>query len=129
MSQIRLENIVKRYEDGFVAVRNANLTIDDGEFMVLVGPSGCGKSTTLRMIAGLEEVSEGNVFVGDQRVNDLEPGDRDIAMVFQNYALYPHMTVRSNMGFGLRMRGVDKSEIEARVNMAAEVLSLGALLD
>ena len=101
MSQIRLENIVKRYEDGFVAVRNANLTIDDGEFMVLVGPSGCGKSTTLRMIAGLEEVSEGNVFVGDQRVNDLEPGDRDIAMVFQNYALYPHMTVRSNMGFGL----------------------------
>ena len=129
MSQIRLENIVKRYEDGFVAVRNANLTIDDGEFMVLVGPSGCGKSTTLRMIAGLEEVSEGNVFVGDQRVNDLEPGDRDIAMVFQNYALYPHMTVRSNMGFGLRMRGVDKSEIEARVNLAAEILSLGALLD
>ena len=80
------------------------------------------------MIAGLEEVSEGNVYVGDQRVNDLEPGDRDIAMVFQNYALYPHMTVRSNMGFGLRMRGVDKSEIDTRVNMAAEILSLGALL-
>ena len=86
MSQIRLENIVKRYEDGFLAVQNANLTINDGEFMVLVGPSGCGKSTTLRMIAGLEEVSDGSIFVGDQCVNDLEPGDRDIAMVFQNYA-------------------------------------------
>ena len=129
MSQIRLENIVKRYEDGFVAVQNANLTIDDGEFMVLVGPSGCGKSTTLRMIAGLEEVSEGNIFVGDKCVNHLEPGDRDIAMVFQNYALYPHMTVRSNMGFGLKMRGIDKGEIEKRVNMAADILSLGALLD
>ena len=129
MSQIRLENIVKRYEDGFLAVRNANLTINDGEFMVLVGPSGCGKSTTLRMIAGLEEVSDGSIFVGDQCVNDLEPGDRDIAMVFQNYALYPHMTVRSNMGFGLKMRGIEKAEIDKRVNMAAEILSLGTLLD
>lgn len=129
MSQIRLQNIVKRYEDGFVAVKDANLTIEDGEFMVLVGPSGCGKSTTLRMIAGLEEVSEGNIFVGDQRVNDLEPGDRDIAMVFQNYALYPHMTVRANMGFGLRMRGLEKHVIDERVKLAADVLSLGDLLD
>ncbi len=129
MSQIQLENIVKRYEDGFVAVKDANLTIEDGEFMVLVGPSGCGKSTTLRMIAGLEEVTEGNILVGEKRVNDLEPGDRDIAMVFQNYALYPHMTVRANMGFGLRMRGIDKSEIEQRVNMAAEILSLQTLLE
>ncbi|MBC20137.1 MAG: sugar ABC transporter ATP-binding protein [Planctomycetaceae bacterium] len=129
MSEIRLTNIIKRYEDGFVAVKNAQLEIHDGEFMVLVGPSGCGKSTTLRMIAGLEEVSEGDIFVGDQRVNDLEPGDRDIAMVFQNYALYPHMTVRANMGFGLRMRGVDKNEIDHRVNMAAKILSLENLLD
>lgn len=129
MSQIRLENVVKHYDDGFVAVQNANLVIEDGEFMVLVGPSGCGKSTTLRMIAGLEVVTEGNIYIGDKCVNDLEPGNRDIAMVFQNYALYPHMTVRSNMGFGLKMRGVDKTTIDQRVNVAADILSLGDLLE
>ena len=129
MAQIRLNNLVKRYENGFEAVKNANLEIADGEFLVLVGPSGCGKSTTLRMIAGLEEVTSGDIVVGETRVNDLEPGDRDIAMVFQNYALYPHMTVRKNMSFGLRMRKTPKSEIEQRVNEAAEVLSLEPLLD
>ena len=129
MAEIRLENLVKRYENGFEAVKNANLEITDGEFLVLVGPSGCGKSTTLRMIAGLEEVSSGDIFVGDTRVNDLEPGDRDIAMVFQNYALYPHMTVRENMSFGLRMRKTPKAEIEQRVADAAEILSLESLLD
>lgn len=129
MAEIRLENIVKRYEDGFVAVKRANLDIKDGEFLVLVGPSGCGKSTTLRMIAGLEEVSEGDIYVDQRRVNDLEPGMRDIAMVFQNYALYPHMTVRENMSFGLRMRKENRAEIERRVAEAAEILSIEPLLD
>ncbi len=129
MAAIRLENIVKRYEDGFVAVKQASLAIRDGEFMVLVGPSGCGKSTTLRMIAGLEEVSEGDIFVGEKRINDLEPGDRDIAMVFQYYALYPLMTVRQNMSFGLRMRKEKREEIERRVGEAAEILSIEPLLD
>ncbi len=129
MAQIRLQNLVKRYENGFEAVRKANLEITDGEFLVLVGPSGCGKSTTLRMIAGLEEVTSGDIFVGDKRINDLEPGDRDIAMVFQNYALYPHMTVRQNMSFGLKMRKTPKAEIERLVNEAAQILSLESLLD
>ena len=129
MGTIRLEHVFKRYDDGYVAVSDANLTIEDGEFLVLVGPSGCGKSTTLRMIAGLESISEGDVYIDGERVNDREPGDRDIAMVFQNYALYPHMTVRANMGFGLRMRGVDKSTIDQRVEAAAETLSLRELLD
>ncbi len=129
MAQIRLSNLCKRYENGFVAVDHINLEIADGEFLVLVGPSGCGKSTTLRMIAGLEEVSSGDIFVGDQRINDLEPGDRDIAMVFQNYALYPHMTVRENMSFGLRMRKTPKAEIEKRVAAATQILSLESLLD
>ena len=129
MAEIRLNNLVKRYENGFEAVKNANLEIADGEFLVLVGPSGCGKSTTLRMIAGLEEVTSGDILVGDTRVNDLEPGDRDIAMVFQNYALYPHMTVRENMSFGLRMRKTAKAEIEQRVAEAAQVLALEPLLD
>ena len=129
MAEIRLENIVKRYDNGHVAVSNACLHVQDGEFLVLVGPSGCGKSTTLRMIAGLEEVTEGDLLIGDKRVNDLEPGDRDIAMVFQNYALYPHMTVRDNMSFGLRMRKESKAVIEERVDEAAKILSIESLLD
>lgn len=129
MAGICLNNVVKRYENGHVAVENASLQINDGEFLVLVGPSGCGKSTTLRMIAGLEEVSSGDIFIGDRRVNDLEPGDRDIAMVFQNYALYPHMSVRQNMSFGLRMRKEPKQLIDDRVNEAARILTIESLLD
>ncbi len=129
MAEIRLENIAKRYDNGVVAVRNANLQVADGEFLVLVGPSGCGKSTLLRMVAGLEAVTEGNIYIGDRRVNDLEPGDRDIAMVFQNYALYPHMSVRKNMSFGLRMRKTPKAEIDQRVAQAAQILSIESLLD
>jgi len=129
MAKIQLSNVTKRYENGFVAVKNVSFEIRDGEFMVLVGPSGCGKSTTLRMIAGLEEVTDGDLFVGERRVNDLEPGDRDIAMVFQNYALYPHMSVRQNMSFGLKMRREPKKIIEQRVNEAAGILSIESLLD
>ena len=129
MAEIELKNVSKHYENGHVAVDNANLSIRDGEFLVLVGPSGCGKSTTLRMIAGLEQVTGGDVFIGDRRVNDVEPGDRDIAMVFQNYALYPHMTVRENLSFGLRMRKTPKAEIAARVKNASEILSIESLLD
>lgn len=129
MARIQISDVTKQYDNGFVAVKNVSFEIHDGEFMVLVGPSGCGKSTTLRMIAGLEEINEGDLFIGDQRVNDLEPGDRDIAMVFQNYALYPHMSVRQNMSFGLKMRRESKSVIEQRVNEAAEILSIGTLLD
>ena len=129
MAEIRLNQLSKCYENGFEAVKNSNLQIADGEFLVLVGPSGCGKSTTLRMIAGLEEVTSGDIFVGDTRVNDLEPGDRDIAMVFQNYALYPHMTVRQNMSFGLKMRKTPKDEIIRRVADAAQILSLESMLD
>jgi multiple sugar transport system ATP-binding protein len=129
MANIRLVNLCKKYDNGFVAVSNANLEIEDGEFMVLVGPSGCGKSTTLRMIAGLEEVSSGEIYLGDRLINKLEPGDRDIAMVFQNYALYPHMTIRDNLSFGLRMRRTPKAEITKRVAEVAEILSLNSLLD
>ncbi|MEM7453936.1 MAG: sn-glycerol-3-phosphate ABC transporter ATP-binding protein UgpC [Planctomycetota bacterium] len=129
MAEIRLNKLVKRYENGFEAVKGIDLQIEDGEFLVLVGPSGCGKSTTLRMIAGLEEVSAGEIYIGDRKVNDLEPGDRDIAMVFQNYALYPHMTVRQNMSFGLKMRKTPKAEIEQRVAQAAEILTITDLLD
>src|SRR6185295_1429465 len=111
------------------AVDKLNLEIGDGEFMVLVGPSGCGKSTSLRMLAGLEEVSEGKIMIGDRDVTHLPPKDRDIAMVFQNYALYPHMTVADNMGFALKMAGVDKAERERRVREAAELLGLAELLD
>src|SRR5918998_924685 len=103
MAEIQFQDITKRYPDGFEAVKHMNLEIQDGEFMILVGPSGCGKSTALRMVAGLEDISEGDLLIGGQRVNDLEPRDRDIAMVFQNYALYPHMTVRENMGFALKL--------------------------
>lgn len=129
MASVTLNNINKIYPGGFQAVRDVNVEIGDGEFVVLVGPSGCGKSTTLRMIAGLEEISSGDIAIGDRVVNDIAPGDRDIAMVFQNYALYPHMTVRQNMGFGLKMRRTPKQEIAQRVDEAAKMLSIESLLD
>ena len=112
MADVKLKNIVKKYPNGFVAVKNFNLEIEDKEFIIFVGPSGCGKSTTLRMIAGLEENSSGELWIGDKLVNDVEPKDRDIAMVFQNYALYPHMTVYDNMAFGLKLRKVAKDDID-----------------
>jgi multiple sugar transport system ATP-binding protein len=124
MAEIELQHIWKRYPDGFEAVKDMDLTIGDGEFMILVGPSGCGKSTALRMIAGLEDITDGDLLIGGERVNDLEPRDRDIAMVFQNYALYPHMTVRENMGFALKLAKVDENEISTKVNEAAEILDL-----
>src|SRR3954464_4428417 len=108
MAEIQFSGVWKRYPDGFEAVKDLNLDIKDGEFMILVGPSGCGKSTALRMIAGLEDITDGELKIGGDVVTDREPKDRDIAMVFQNYALYPHMTVRENMGFALRLRGEDK---------------------
>ncbi len=114
MAEIQFKEITKRYPDGFEAVKSVDLDIGDGEFMILVGPSGCGKSTALRMIAGLEDITEGDLMIGGERVNDLPPRDRDIAMVFQNYALYPHMTVRENMGFALKLAKTDKSTIDAR---------------
>src|ERR671915_1091019 len=129
MAQITLDNITKRYPDGFEAVRDMSLDIEDGEFVILVGPSGCGKSTALRMIAGLEDISEGELRIGDDVVNDKAPKDRDIAMVFQNYALYPHMSVRDNMGFALKLRGMDKGEINTKVENAARVLDLEPHLD
>lgn len=129
MAQINLENVVKRYGNGHVAVQAVSLEIRDGEFVVLVGPSGSGKSSLLRMIAGLESVTSGDIFFDDRRVNGVAPGDRDIAMVFQDYALYPHMTVRENLSFGLKMRKTAKDEIAERVAMAAEVLSVESLLD
>jgi ABC-type sugar transport system ATPase subunit len=129
MATVSLRDLHKRYDSGFHAVRGISLDVRDGEFLVLVGPSGCGKSTTLRMIAGLEEVSDGEIRIGDRLVNGVAPGDRDIAMVFQNYALYPHLTVRDNMAFGLRMRGTPRAEIDRRVSEAAASLSIEGLLD
>jgi multiple sugar transport system ATP-binding protein len=129
MANIELRDVTKRYPDGFEAVKHMDLEIDDGEFMILVGPSGCGKSTALRMIAGLEDISEGEMRIGDAVVNDKAPKDRDIAMVFQNYALYPHMTVRDNMGFALKLAKVDKAEINQRVEEAAKILDLTQHLD
>ena len=123
MATVTFDHITKKYGD-VTAVDDFNLEIADGEFMVLVGPSGCGKTTNLRMIAGLEEISEGTLRIGDRVVNDVPPKDRDIAMVFQSYALYPHMTVRDNMAFGLKLRKVPKAEIEKRVDDAAGILSL-----
>src|SRR5213594_1657767 len=127
MAQVVLKELIKRFDEVW-AVRDVNLTIKDQEFLVLVGPSGCGKSTTLRMIAGLEEISSGEIYIGDRLVNDLPPKDRDIAMVFQNYALYPHMTVYDNMAFGLKMRKFPKLEIQKRVQEAAEILGIQELL-
>jgi multiple sugar transport system ATP-binding protein len=129
MAQVSLRNIEKVYEGGVIAVHSANIEIADKEFVVLVGPSGCGKSTTLRMIAGLEEISSGDLFIDGERMNDVSPKDRDIAMVFQNYALYPHMTVFENMAFGLKLRKYDKAEIRKRVEEAAGLLGLNEYLD
>jgi multiple sugar transport system ATP-binding protein len=124
MAEIQLREVTKRYPDGTEAVKQVSLDIADGEFMILVGPSGCGKSTALRMIAGLEEISAGDLIIGGERVNDLAPRDRDIAMVFQNYALYPHMTVRENMGFALKLAKEEQSVIDKRVEEAAQILDL-----
>ena len=129
MAGIVLEEVTKRYGDGTLAVHDLSLEIEDAEFMVFVGPSGCGKTTALRMIAGLETISEGKLKIGDNVVNDMQPKDRDIAMVFQNYALYPHMTVRDNMAFGLKLAKTDKAEIDKRVKDAASVLGLDEYLD
>ncbi len=129
MGSVRLENVSKKYESGATVVHNVDVLINDKEFVVLVGPSGCGKSTTLRMIAGLEEISEGTIRIDDAVVNDVAPKDRDIAMVFQNYALYPHMTVFDNLAFGLKMRKYAKADIETRVTQAAEILGIKDLLD
>ena len=128
MASVDYEHVTKRFPGGTTAVNDLNLRVKDTEFMVVVGPSGCGKSTALRMLAGLEDVTEGEIRIGDQIVNDTSPRDRDIAMVFQSYALYPHMTVFDNLAFGLRMRGTTKPEIERRVKGAAEILELGPLL-
>ncbi|MBP0649485.1 ATP-binding cassette domain-containing protein, partial [Mycobacterium tuberculosis] len=128
MAPVTLRQVQKRYGD-HVVIQGADIAIADGEFVVLVGPSGCGKSTLLRMIAGLEPISGGTVSIGNRVVNDVEPKDRDIAMVFQNYALYPHMTVATNMGFSLEHRGGSKAEIAERVQWAADILGLAHLLD
>ncbi|MDQ3511810.1 MAG: sn-glycerol-3-phosphate ABC transporter ATP-binding protein UgpC [Pseudomonadota bacterium] len=129
MAQVTLDRLRKVYPNGFVGVSDASFSVGDGELLVLVGPSGCGKSTLLRMIAGLESITGGELRIGDRMVNDMPPKDRDIAMVFQSYALYPHMTVAQNLGFALKLRGMGKAEIEARVGEAAQMLELDALLD
>ena len=129
MAQVSVRGVEKAYDGGVMAVRGIDLEVADGEFVVLVGPSGCGKSTTLRMIAGLEEISGGEIWIGGRRVNDVPPRDRDIAMVFQNYALYPHMTVFDNMAFGLLLRKFPKAEIKRRVDNAARILDIVPLLE
>lgn len=129
MSRVILKNVRKTYDNKKTVINNVNLEIKDKEFVVLVGASGCGKSTLLRMIAGLEDISDGEIFIGEQKVNNVPPKDRDIAFVFQSYALYPHMTVRENIAFGLKMRKVDKMIIEEKVAQAAEILNLGEYLD
>ena len=129
MGRVKLQNVRKVYENGFVAVHDAGFEVENGEFVVLVGPSGCGKSTTLRMIAGLETISQGTIWIGDRVVNDIAPKDRDIAMVFQNYALYPHMTVFDNMAFGLKLRKYPKAEIKERVDHAARILGIESILN
>lgn len=128
MASVTYRNVYKRFGD-FTAVQDLNIEIDDKEFVVFVGPSGCGKSTSLRMLAGLEEITEGEILIGDRVVNDVPPKDRDIAMVFQSYALYPHMSVYDNMAFGLKLRKTPKDEIERRVNEAADILGLTTLLE
>ncbi len=129
MAEIALDGVTKVFPDGYEAVKDISLEIEDGEFMILVGPSGCGKSTALRMVAGLEDISRGEVKIGGEVVNERAPKDRDIAMVFQNYALYPHMTVRDNMGFALKLKGVERSEIDRKVEEAAAILDLEQHLD
>jgi multiple sugar transport system ATP-binding protein len=129
MAEVVLDKVNKQYENGFHAVQDLDLDIKHGEFLVLVGPSGCGKSTALRMVAGLEDITSGTMRIGDRVVNTLSPKDRDIAMVFQSYALYPHMSVADNIAYGLEIRRMDKAEIDRRVNKVAEMLELGALLD
>jgi multiple sugar transport system ATP-binding protein len=129
MAEITLNNVTKRYPDGYEAVKDMSLEIQDGEFVILVGPSGCGKSTALRMVAGLEDISDGELRIGDEVVNEKAPKDRDVAMVFQNYALYPHMSVRDNMGFALKLKGADKEEIDRKVGEAARILDLEQHLD
>jgi multiple sugar transport system ATP-binding protein len=129
MADITLDHVTKRYPDGFEAVKDMDLGIEDGEFVILVGPSGCGKSTALRMVAGLEDITEGELRIGGDVVNEKAPKDRDIAMVFQNYALYPHMSVRDNMGFALKLRGAPKEEIDGKVEEAARILDLTQHLD
>src|SRR5881409_2743578 len=124
MANVSIRRLNKKYDTGFHAVKDVNLEIRDKEFLVLVGPSGCGKTTTLRMVAGLESITSGRVLIDDTVVNDLAPMDRDIAMVFQNYALYPHMSVYDNMAFGLKMRKFEKPEIAKRVHEAAEILGI-----
>jgi len=128
MASVQLDRVRKVYDNGQVAVHGASFEIADGELMVLVGPSGCGKSTLLRMIAGLEDITDGNLLIGGRRVNDMAPKDRDIAMVFQSYALYPHMTVAENLAFGLKLRGVPRAEIDRRVNAAADTLGMTQML-
>src|SRR3954452_16550546 len=129
MAQVHLRGVKKSYDNKLEVIHGIDMEIADGAFIVIVGPSGCGKSTLLRMVAGLERVTGGQVAIGERVVNDLEPKDRDIAMVFQNYALYPHMTVYGNMAYGLRIRGMPKREIAERVGRAAEILQLETLLD
>ena len=129
MATIQLKNVFKKYENGFEAVKNFNLDIEDKEFIIFVGPSGCGKSTTLRMVAGLEEITDGELYIDGKLMNYVEPKDRDIAMVFQNYALYPHMTVFDNMAFSLKLKKTPKEEIEQKVREAAKILDLETLLD
>src|SRR6187399_3299959 len=129
MAEIQFKEITKRYPDGFEAVKAIDLDFADGEFMILVGPSGCGKSTALRMIAGLEDISDGELSIGGEVVNERAPKDRDIAMVFQSYALYPHMTVRDNIAFPLKIAGVEQSEVDQKVQEAAKILDLDRLLD
>ena len=129
MASLSLKNVTKKYPNGFVAVKDFNLEIADKEFIIFVGPSGCGKSTTLRMIAGLEDITSGELYIDGKLMNDVEPKDRDIAMVFQNYALYPHMTVYDNMAFGLKLRKMPKDEIDRLVQEAAKILDLSHLLD
>ena len=129
MSSVSLKHIQKKYPNGFEAVKDFNLDIKDQEFIIFVGPSGCGKSTTLRMVAGLEDISGGDLIIDGKRMNDVEPKDRDIAMVFQNYALYPHMTVYDNIAFGLKLRKVPKDEIDKKVREAAKILDLDQLLE
>jgi len=129
MADLSLRNVKKIYDNTVVAVQSFNLEIADKEFIVLVGPSGCGKSTTLRMVAGLESISSGDLYIDGRRINDVEPKDRDIAIVFQNYALYPHMTVYDNMAFALKLRKVPKDEIDKKVRDAAKILDLENFLE